>query len=76
MSDLIQRHDRAYELARGCPIYAPGHPAPADATYHATRSGRTSAHCSNEWMMIYREMKTAGLKSDKYPHLFKEPRHD
>jgi hypothetical protein len=72
---LIEDHDAAYDKARGCPVYAPGQSVdPSDALYHATRSGGTSAACSAEWIRLYSAMKTAGLKSARHPHLFKEPR--
>ena len=70
---LIDRHDAAYDKARGCHVYAPKQGVdPSDALYHATRSGSTSAACSAEWVRLYSEMKAAGLKSSRHPHLFTE----
>ena len=70
---LIERHDAAYDKARGCPVYAPKQSVdPSEALYHATRSGGTSGACSVEWMRLYSEMKTAGLKSNRHSHLFSE----
>ena len=72
---LIDRHDAAYDKARGCPVYAPKQGVdPSKALYHGTRSGSTSAACSYEWMRLYSEMKTEGLKSTRHPHLFPEAR--
>lgn len=70
---LIDRHDAAYDKARGCHVYAPNQGVdPSDALYHATRSGSTSAACSAEWARMYSEMKALGLKSFRHPHLFPE----
>jgi hypothetical protein len=66
MQALIDRHDAAYELAQGCPVYT------GPDTYHAVRSGARSAQCGAEWGRLYAEMKRLGLKSSRFPHLFKE----
>ncbi len=69
---LIEDHDAAYELAKGCPVYAPKHGTDEGvALYHATRSGGTSARASDEWGRLFDKMNAQGLVSEKYPHLFK-----
>ena len=70
--ELIDRHDVAYDMARGCKAYAPKHGTDeGEALYHATRSGATSAARSDDWMRLYAEMKSRGLVSVRHPHLFK-----
>ncbi len=70
---LIEAHDAAYQAARDCKVYAPLRSVDEGvALYHATRSGATSAARSHDWMVLYRQMKRLGLKSERYPHLFKE----
>jgi len=70
-ADTIAAHDRAYEMAQGCPVYAPKHGTDeGEALRNATRSGRTSASCGNEWMRLFADMKQMGLVSLKHPHLF------
>lgn len=70
---IIDRHDAAYDRARGCHVYAPKQGVDqSEALYHATRSGSTSAACSAEWVRLYSEMQAAGLKSSRHPHLFPE----
>lgn len=68
---LIDAHDAAYDMARGCKVYAPKQGVDAgEALYHATRSGATSAARSDDWMRLYADMKARGLVSERHPHLF------
>ena len=68
---LIAAHDAAYDMARGCKVYAPKQGTdPGEALYHATKSGATSAARSDDWMRLFGEMKARGLVSANHPHLF------
>ena len=68
---LRDAHDAAYDLARGCPVYAPKHGTDDGvALYHATKSGATSAARADDWMRLYEEMKARGIVSERHPHLF------
>ncbi len=71
-ANLIAAHDAAYDMARGCRVYAPKQGTDeSEALYHATKSGATSAARSDDWMRLYGDMKARGLKSDRHPHLFR-----
>lgn len=69
--DLIDHHDAAYDMARGCRTYAPRQGTDeGEALYNATKSGGTSAARSDDWMRLYTEMQQRGLVSVRHPHLF------
>ncbi len=73
-NSLISAHDTAYDVARGCPVYAPKHGTEEGlALYHATRSGGTSAARADDWMRLFEEMKARGLRSVRHTHLHPTP---
>jgi len=54
-SELIAAEAAARRKAQNCPVYT------GPDTYHATRSGRTSAAAADEWMRLRDELKRRGL---------------
>ncbi len=55
-AQLIDATAEAYSKAQGCRVYR------GPETYHAIRSGQTSANAAAEWMRLRDEMIKRGLR--------------